>query len=306
MAEQADSQFMVNAPVVPDGRDEIRCRPIEPVDLPALAELLTRGFPQRDRRYWEQGLARLRDRDVPEGYPRFGFVLTAGGRPVGVLLLLFAVAPDAAATIRCNVSSWYVDPPFRPYAPLLVTTALRLKEVTYTNISPAPHTWPILEAQGYRRYSRGEAVVVPLLSAPEPDVIVRLVEDGEGGATAGLEPRTAALLRRHAAYGCLSLVCHSREGAFPFVFVRRRTVRKLLTAAQLVYCRDVADVRRFAGNIGRLLIRRGIAIMMIDAPAPLQGLIGAHFANKMPRYARGANPPAPGDLADTEMVIFGL
>jgi len=305
MAEEADSQFMVNGPVVPAGKDEIRCRPIDPVDLAALAELLTRGFPERDRRYWEQGLARLRDRDIPEGYPRFGYVLTAGGRPVGVLLLLFSTATDGVAAIRCNVSSWYVEPPFRSYASLLVTTALRLKDVTYTNISAAPHTWPILEAQGYRRYSRGEAVVVPLLSPPEPDVIVRVVEGEEDGAIDGLEPRTAALLRRHAAYGCLSIVCHRGEDAFPFVFVRRPTARRMLTAAQLVYCRDVADVRRFAGNIGRFLIRRGIAIMMIDAPGPLPGLIGLRFAGKMPRYAKGAHPPGLGDLADTELVIFG-
>lgn len=305
MTEQPGSHIMVNAPAVPEGEDAIRCRQIEPADLPAIAELLTRGFPERDRRYWERGLWRLRDRDVPSGYPRFGFALTVRGRPVGVLLLLFAVAPDADALVRCNVSSWYVEPTFRPYASLLVSAALRLKNVTYTNISAAPHTWPILAAQGYRRYVQGQAFVAPLLALPQPHVNVRGVESGDADALDRLTPEIAALLRRHAAYGCLSLVCDSREGAFPFVFVPRPILRSRLTAAQLVYCRDLADVGRLAGNIGRFLLRRGIVVAVIDSPVPLPRLVGVHFSAKAPRYAKGLHAPAPGDLADTELVVFG-
>ena len=55
-----------------------------------------------------------------------------------------------AAVPRCNLSSWYVEPSFRAYAPLLVSQALRHKHVTYLNVSPAPHTLPIIEAQGFR------------------------------------------------------------------------------------------------------------------------------------------------------------
>ncbi len=304
MAEQVNTQIMVNASAAPEGQDAIRCRPIELADLPAITALLVRGFPERDRGYWEQGLIRLRDRDLPEGYPRFGFVLTAGGRAVGVLLQLFSAAPDAPAVIRCNVSSWFVEPAFRPYASLLVSAALRLKNVTYTNMTAAPHTWPILRAQGYRRYSQGQAFFVPLLTAPVPNVTVRQVA-GEGGAIERLDPQTAALLQRHAGYGCLSLICDTGQDVFPFVFVPRSTARNFVTAAQLVYCRDVAELRRFAGNIGRFLIRRGIAIAVVDGTAPRPRLVGIAFREKAPRYARGADPPAASDLADTELVIFG-
>lgn len=304
MAEQAGSQIMVNTSMAPQGDEAIRCRPIELADLAAITALLVRGFPERDQSYWERGLLRLRDRDLPEGYPRFGFMLTAGGRPVGVLLLLFSIASDVPAVVRCNVSSWYVEPLFRPYAALLVSAALRSKDVTYTNMTAAPHTWPILQAQGYRRYSQGQAFVLPLLTAPAPGVTVRQVT-GEGDAVDGLDRQTVALLRRHAGYGCLSLVCDTDEGASPFIFVRRSTVRNWLPAAQLVYCRDVAELRRFAGNIGRFLIRRGIVIAVVDAADPRPGLVGIAFREKAPRFARGANPPAASDLADTELVIFG-
>ena len=71
---------------------------------------------------------------------------------------------DGTGSPRCNLSSWYVDPAFRTYAPMLVSQALRHKEVTYTNVSAAPHTWPIIEAQGFRRYSNGIFVALPALS----------------------------------------------------------------------------------------------------------------------------------------------
>ena len=64
---------------------------------------------------------------------------------------------------RCNLSSWYVEPAFRTYAPLLVSQAMRHKDVTYMNVSAAPHTWPIIEAQGFARYSEGIFVCLPAL-----------------------------------------------------------------------------------------------------------------------------------------------
>ena len=59
------------------------------------------------------------------------------GAPVGVLLLLYTARGDGAeTTIYCNLSSWYVEPAFRNYAPLLTKIAQKNKEVTYLNISP--------------------------------------------------------------------------------------------------------------------------------------------------------------------------
>ena len=38
------------------------------------------------------------------------------------------------------------------------------KDVTYLNVSPAPHTRPIIEAQGFARYCDGIFIAVPLLN----------------------------------------------------------------------------------------------------------------------------------------------
>jgi hypothetical protein len=69
-----------------------------------------------------------------------------------------------ADATRCNLSSWYVDPAFRAYAPMLVSQALRHKNVTYLNVSSAPHTRPIIEAQGFLRYCDGIFIAVPMLN----------------------------------------------------------------------------------------------------------------------------------------------
>src|SRR5262249_18796900 len=152
---------MVNA--AEPSASKIRCRQIADGDLDRLADLLTRGFgARRTRAFWAHVLDGLRTRAVPADMPRYGYLLENDGVPVGTILLIFATTPGGGA-LRACVSSWYVEPAFRGYAPLLVSQALKLKQVTYLNISPAPHTLPILNAQGYQRYSTGVFVALPAL-----------------------------------------------------------------------------------------------------------------------------------------------
>ncbi|WP_210419010.1 hypothetical protein [Bradyrhizobium sp. NAS80.1] len=114
----------------------IRCREIEIADLDAVADLLTRGFAERSRDFWMDGLRRLSEREVPEGFPRFGYMLDHGGTQVGALQLIYSARDDGGATsIRCNVSSWYVEPAFRNCAPMLTKVAQRHEHVTYVNMA---------------------------------------------------------------------------------------------------------------------------------------------------------------------------
>ena len=85
-----------------DRSQNIRCREISEADLDAVAELLTRGFVGRSRDYWMQGLRRQAAREVPHGYPRFGYMLDNDGAPVGVLLLLYTLADATAARPRSS------------------------------------------------------------------------------------------------------------------------------------------------------------------------------------------------------------
>src|SRR3954454_8361893 len=89
----------------------IRSRQIVPGDANAVVDLLTRGFPIRGRDYWSRAFARLEAHATPPGLPKYGYLLEGDGVPVGVILLIFSSVPvGAATTVRCNVSSWYVEP----------------------------------------------------------------------------------------------------------------------------------------------------------------------------------------------------
>jgi hypothetical protein len=47
-------------------------------------------------------------------------------------------------------------------------------------------------------------------------------------------------------------------------------------------------------------------LLIIDANGPVQGLTGKYFDQTMPRYFRGPRRPRLGDLAYTEVAMFGV
>ncbi len=281
----------------------IRARRIADADLDSVADLLLRGFsPRRTRAFWRSALESLKGRSVPESAPQFGYLLEADGVTVGAILLIFSTAAGARS-IRCNVSSWYVEPGFRSYAPLLVSQALKHKNATFMNISSMPHTRPIIEAQGFMRYSEGLFIAFPLLHAFGGESAE--VTDARRRPDAGSNAAERDLLLEHAQNGCISLWCITGDGAHPFVF-RPRLVRGVVPSAQLVYCPAVEEFVRFAGPIGAFLAKRGRLPVIIDANGPIGGLRGIYLADTMPKYFKGPDRPRLGDLAYTETALFGI
>lgn len=284
----------------------IRCREIENADVVGIVELLTRGFSvhRRRRKFWVCALTRLAEHSTPPGFPKYGYLLETGNTPVGVLLLIFSSMPvDGETRIRCNVSSWYVAPAFRSHAAMLVSRALKHKQVTYFNISPAPHTLPILEAQGYKRYCSGRFTAIAALAAGSCGAHVEAItHDMSPGLDLPL--CEIELLLTHAEYGCLSLICRSEDGGSPFVFAIRRKFG-VVRFAYLIYCRDLGDFVRFAGPLGRFLAWRGVPLVVLDANGPLDGLVG-RYSDKHPKYFRGLDEPRLGDLAYSERALFGV
>ena len=255
-----------------------------------------------------QGLRRQAGREAPDGYPRFGYMLDNDGRAVGVLLLLYSSRSGGGdVAIQCNLSSWYVDPAFRGYAPLLTKIAQRHKEVTYLNISPATWTWPIIEAQGFVSYCSGLFFSIPALSRLTPGMTVETISPATR-AIEGLSDTEVELLTRHARYGCLSLVCRApTSGPLPFILLPMRIRRGWIAppAMQLIYCRDIADYVQCAGAIGRALIRHGKISVLVDANGPVAGLTGIFSRARGRKYFKGPHRPRLADLTDTELVLYG-
>ncbi len=301
--DQVHDTVVVNAKVSPV--PGLRCRQIAEADIAAVAALLARGFPNRSRKFWQRAFAQLTRREPPPGLPKYGYLMESGRVPVGAILLICATMWNGEqASIRCNLSSWYVEPRFRAYAPLLVSQALRHKDVTYLNVSPAPHTLSTIEAQGFSRYCDGIFVALPMLNGPFGKAGVE-VFDARRPLPIDVDPFEQEVLLEHAAHGCISLWCASVGRAYPFVF-RPRLVKTVVPCAQLIYCRDVGDLVRFAGPVGRYLARRGRSLVIVDANGPIAGLIGMFRRDRMPKYFKGPQRPRLGDLAYTEYAMLGV
>ena len=185
---------------------DVRCRLIAQADLGEVVACLVRGFPERSNAYWVEALARMARREAIDDYPRFGYLMEASGRVVGVLLLIYSRRVMAQTNeIRCNLSSWCVDPPYRGFALALHTNGVRRKEVTYTNLTAAPHTRPGLEAMGFRRFSDGLYVFAPILSRSRRGTrVVAYSDDAPEAALLGADERN--ILAEHSAFGCRALI----------------------------------------------------------------------------------------------------
>ena len=170
----------------------INCREIGTADIDGIVNLLMSGFRDhhRTRDFWVRAFKRLSEHPTPPGFPKYGYLLDCKGTPVGVILLIFSsILVNGETRIRCNVSSWYVEPAFRGYAAMLVSRALKYKHVTYFNITPAPHTAAHIGSAGLCTVLR-RAVCV---RSSAQCVVVRL--SCEGGCPRDLPRRGFAIVR---------------------------------------------------------------------------------------------------------------
>lgn len=288
-------------------RPKIRCREIKPKDLHDVVNLLVSGFPERTRECWLTVIQVLAQHRTPEGFPRYGYLLECDEAVVGVSLLIFtSMSADGNSRVRCNICSWYVKPEFRSYASVVGFREQRPKDVTYFNVTPASHTFRTLESRGYKRSSQGWFIALAWLARRSQQATVI---DGSSGIAAckSLPTWEADLLATHARYGCICVILNSEGESLPFIFAPRRMRPRAgsLSFAHLIYCRQRTDFVRFAGSLGRFLLRRGIVLTVADSNGPIEGLVGK-YVQARPKYYKGPDKPRLGDLTYTELAMFGL
>ncbi len=278
----------------------IACREIGDADTNEVIALLLKGY-QHTREHWIRCLERLARHPTPAGFPKYGYLLEAGGKVVGVILLIHSAMPaGSGCAVKCNIAGWCVEPAFSSYALMLHSRAIRRKDVTYINV-PGPHIQAVVEAMGFTRYCDGQVMAIPALSG--------LFGSGVKVVSAGAPPDAKHdsydhdLLLEHRRFGCFSFWCVTPEQAYPFVFLPVN-VRGFLPCARLIYCRSMDDMVRFAGPVGRYLLKFKRIFVLIDANGPIEGLRGHYFADSRPKYFKGPMRPRVGDLSYTNLSMF--
>ena len=281
-------------------RSRLHARDITDSDLEAVATLLGKGIGYSDE-YFLQLLNRLTSHSTPAGYLKYGRLLECDGKIVGAIILIYStICLNGAPSVRCHVTGWCVEAPYRFYGTAFFAKEINRSGVTYLNISPQAYTLDILKQQGFVRYCSGQFLAIPALQFASSNTQVKVVTVDEI-PNVPFERFELDLMLTHAKWGCICFWCVTPQRAYPFV-VRPRRFKRIIPGVQLVYCRDVGDFVRFAGPIGRFLLRLGRLIARVDSNGPIPGLIGKFVNGVDARYYKGKKPRL-GDLAYTHLAM---
>jgi hypothetical protein len=283
-------------------QNEIRTREITETDFDAVAEFLSNGIGYAYEHFFNL-LQCMVQHPTPAGFPKYGRLLESDGVIVGAIILIHStIWSDGIPTIRCHVCGWCVEPAYRSHAVLFFAKDLKHSNITYLNISAKGHVLPIIDVQGFARYSSGQFVAFSALQFASGDNQAKVI-GVDDTSTAPLVPFERDLLLAHAKYGCLCCWCVTPGRAYPFVF-RPRFFKGFVPGVQLVYCSDIEHFVRFVGPIARFLAWRGKLMVRIDANGAIPGLIGKFQEGRDCRYYKGSKPRL-GDLAYSHLAMCG-
>ena len=274
---------------------QIRSRQIDERISTGWSTCLTRGFRDCARaHYWQRALEKLASHPTPAGICRnTATCWRAAATVVGVILLIFSSIPRrGAATTRCNVSSWYVEPRLpRP----------RIAADLAGDQAQERHLREHLAGDAHAADRRGAGLLALQQRAIRRGAGVK--HASRGGAVkvfAGRRPRPARAFRARRArspagrtreHGCMSLWCVTSERAYPFVFMPRgrEGYHSVRAAGLLPRHRRLRPV----GAADRPAIwRRGRPLVIIDSNGPIPGLVGKLYRRQGAQIFQGTGPAA--------------
>lgn len=140
-----------------------------------------------------------------------GCVLLEGGRPVGVMGMLFSERDIGGRRMPfCNLHSWYVEPEHRAHSLLLLRRALALRDCTLTDFSASPRVVEICRRLGFRGLDDA-VVAVPAVPWPRPRAAAVEELDATRAAQV-LDAQALRLFHDHLGIDCVQLWLHDGNG----------------------------------------------------------------------------------------------
>ncbi|NWJ26306.1 hypothetical protein HWX89_18620 [Rhizobium sp. RM] len=190
-----------------------------------------------------------------------GQLLMKKEEAVGVLLTLKSRLPGSERPV-VNLSSWYLDPSCRWFAPRMLQLASASADETYTDLTPSPEAATLNERLGFttatdvtlfyplplKALRPSEAAVVDMRTVPQDAFSLDITQ----------------MLEDHRRLGCILAALRVDNSYHPLVFLK--TTTKRLPSARLIYCDNRHLAQKNLGAIARFLLKHGRIAMTMPCP----------------------------------------
>lgn len=278
-------------------------RPIDDASLGDAIALLSRGFPERTCVFWEASLRRLTAYRKGATARPIGQLMVVDGKAVGVILTIASRRFDGATAREVvNLSSWYIDAPYRWLASRMLQSIVADDSVTYTDLTPTEQTERINARIGFRRAAEGLVLYFlpwAAIAGPSRARVVpfeRLPPDA-------LLPADRTLLAHHRELGCLAAALYLR-GYHPLLF--QPTRRKGLPVARLVLAESRRLVTDNVGAIARFLLRSRMLFLSLYGDSVERTRGGIIWNRSASMLVKGSWQPERVDHTYSELVFLRL
>ncbi|MDS7597159.1 hypothetical protein [Agrobacterium tumefaciens] len=234
---------------------------IDKDNIDAALALLVKGFPERTVAFWSEGLRRVSAHHERRNLGSVGQLLLKGEDAVGVLLTLKSHLPGSDRTV-VNLSSWYLEPSCRWFAPRMLQLASASPDETYTDLTPSPEAAKLNDRLGFKTVTDCTLFYPLPLKALFPSK-ASVVDLSHVPADA-FSDHIREILSDHERLGCITAAL-SLDGRYhPLVFLK--TTTKRLPSARLVFCEDRHIAQENIGTIARFLLAKGRLAMTLPCP----------------------------------------
>lgn len=280
----------------------MRTAPIDSGNTEQAIALLAKGFPGRTQAFWAAALERILKLHASHKTGAPGELLMKGERPVGVLLKI-ASHTDGGKRRTINLSSWYVEPDCRWFAPRMLQKATSDETATYTDFTASPETFKLNERLGFQLVSKSILLFPLPWTAVASRSCARMLKLSDVPADA-LPQSTRLIMKDHEALGCIITVMFVDGKYHPLVFVAAKT--KGLPSARLIYCENISVAVKNTDIIAKFLLGHGKLFLTMPATVDEKARGGIILKKFAPTQVKGEWKPDYVNQTYSELVILPL
>ncbi len=278
-------------------------RPIERSDIGSAGAITGRGFATPPKTTWAAIFDRLANLQGKHLTGPIGYILRKDDADVGIILTLRSPRSNAHehAGNVVNLSGWYIDEPYRWYAPMMLKKILREKDTVFTDLTASVEVSKMLPALKFKEWADGvlTTTLPQSLAQYRRGVAIVAYDKIEPGK---IDAAQLALLQDHAQMGCISCVMTIDGTHHPLIFITR--YRRNIPHAYLIYAGNREVVLSALGNITFHLLRHGKFLLALDCNEDEAPRAGSFRRTTWHKYFSGTEKHRGIDYAYSEFVYL--